>query len=76
MCIWVYIRVRHACSVGPGPSFFRPHLPAMQSSHLQAFEQEAADAEAKGEPWAKEQWYGTVHKLERIPEVRNDDSDR
>lgn len=37
--------------------------------HGQAFEQEAAAAEARGEPWAKEKWYGTPHKMERIPEV-------
>lgn len=40
-----------------------------EKTKTQAFEEEAAAAEAHGAPWAKEKWYGTVHKLERIPEV-------
>lgn len=40
----------------------RSHFP----SHIpQAFEEEA-----QKEAWAKEKWYGTLHKLEKLPEVR------
>jgi hypothetical protein len=46
-----------------------PTNPTQRQQTKQAFEAEAAAAEAQGQPWAKEKWYGTVHKLERISEV-------